>query len=84
VWSSAATANPWQGPTSCFPILMFIQTVTENGNSKLDDHWKLYVFLSSQLSWMHWSIQTLYSVLCWSTFGSDYSLESSWVMTLQA
>ena len=25
------------------------------------------------------SIQTLYSVLCWSTFGSDYSLESSWV-----
>ena len=24
-------------------------------------------------------IQTLYSVLCWSTFGSDYSLESSWV-----
>ena len=32
----------------------------------------------------HWdhiyiSIQTLYSVLCWSTFGRDYSLESSWV-----
>jgi hypothetical protein len=25
------------------------------------------------------SIQTLYSVLIWSTFGSDYSLESSWV-----
>ena len=25
------------------------------------------------------SIQTLYSVLCWSTFGSDYNLESSWV-----
>ena len=25
------------------------------------------------------SIQTLHSVLCWSTFGSDYSLESSWV-----
>jgi hypothetical protein len=25
------------------------------------------------------NIQTLYSVLCWSTFGSDYSLESSWV-----
>ena len=25
------------------------------------------------------SIQTLYSVLSWSTFGSDYSLESSWV-----
>ena len=25
------------------------------------------------------SIQTLYSVLCWSTFGSDYSLESSLV-----
>jgi hypothetical protein len=24
-------------------------------------------------------IQTLYSVLCWNTFGSDYSLESSWV-----
>ena len=26
------------------------------------------------------SIQTLYSVLCWSTFGSDNSLESSWVL----
>ena len=25
------------------------------------------------------SIQTLYSVLCWSTFGSDYSFASSWV-----
>ena len=25
------------------------------------------------------SIQTLYSVLWWSTFGSDYSLEASWV-----
>ena len=25
------------------------------------------------------SIQTLYSVLCWSTFGSDHSIESSWV-----
>ena len=25
------------------------------------------------------SIQTLYSVLCWSTFGSDNSLQSSWV-----
>ena len=25
------------------------------------------------------SIQTLYSVLCWSTFGSDNSLEYSWV-----
>ena len=25
------------------------------------------------------SVQSLYSVLCWSTFGSDYSLESSWV-----
>ena len=25
------------------------------------------------------SIQTLYSALCWSAFGSDYSLESSWV-----
>ena len=24
------------------------------------------------------SIQTLYSVLCWNTFGSDYSHESSW------
>ena len=29
------------------------------------------------------SIQTLYSVLCWSTFCSDYSLESSWGMMLQ-
>ena len=25
------------------------------------------------------SIQTLYSVLCWSRFGRDYSIESSWV-----
>ena len=25
------------------------------------------------------SIQTLYSVLCWNTFGSDYSHEPSWV-----
>ena len=25
------------------------------------------------------SIQTLYSVLCWSAFGSDYSLKPSWV-----
>ena len=25
------------------------------------------------------SIENLYSVLCWSTFGMDYSLESSWV-----
>ena len=25
------------------------------------------------------SVQTLYSVPCWSTFGSNYSLESSWV-----
>ena len=25
------------------------------------------------------SIQTLYSILCWCTFGSDYSLKSSWV-----
>ena len=25
------------------------------------------------------SIQTLYSVLSWSSFGSEYSLESSWV-----
>jgi hypothetical protein len=25
------------------------------------------------------NIQTLYSVLCWSTYGSDYCLESSWV-----
>ena len=29
---------------------------------------------------MYISIQTLYSVLCWSTFGSDYSLESSCVL----
>ena len=28
---------------------------------------------------IHISIQTLYSVLCWSTFGSDYSFKSSWV-----
>ena len=28
---------------------------------------------------IHISIQTLYSVLCWSTFGSDYRLVSSWV-----
>ena len=33
---------------------------------------------------MYWNItftciQTLYSVLCWSTFGSDYSLKSSWL-----
>jgi hypothetical protein len=26
------------------------------------------------------SIQNLYSVLCWSTFGSDYSLKSSWIL----
>ena len=25
------------------------------------------------------NIQTLYSVLCWRTFGSDYRIESSWV-----
>ena len=25
------------------------------------------------------SIQTLHSVLCWSTSGSDYSIESSWI-----
>ena len=31
---------------------------------------KYYIYLS---------IQILYSVLCWSNFGSDYSLKSSWV-----
>ena len=30
------------------------------------------------------SIQTLYSVLSWCTFGSDNSLESSWGITQQA
>ena len=33
----------------------------------------------SQKNYIYISIQTLYSVLCWSTFGSDYSLESFWV-----
>ena len=33
---------------------------------------------------IHISIHTLYSVLSWSTFGRDYSFESSWVWTQPA
>ena len=43
-----------------------------------------FIFFANVLKIKNWyhiyiTIQTLYSVLCWSTFGSDYSLESSWV-----
>jgi hypothetical protein len=35
--------------------------------------------LKTEILYLHKSIQTLYWVLCWSTFGSDYSLKYSWV-----
>ena len=36
----------------------------------------LHTIPHNDLNYIYTSIQTLYSVLCWSTFGSDYSLES--------
>ena len=38
----------------------------------------MYVFFKLEYH-IYTSIKTLYSVLCWSTFGSDYRLESTWV-----
>jgi hypothetical protein len=51
-------------------------TITHNDKAKT----VFYKMLANLLkSFKYINIQTLYSVLCWSTFGSDYSLKSSWV-----
>ena len=51
-------------------ILNWLNLHTISHNDKA----KIYI-----LDFFYISIQTLYSVLCWSTFGSNYSLRSSWV-----
>ena len=39
----------------------------------------IFLLLKTEKNHIDISLRTLYSVLCWSTFGSDYSHKSFWV-----
>jgi hypothetical protein len=56
---------------------------THNTSYRLNKNRFLHIFSHLYFKKMKYhiciSIQTLYSVICWSTFGRDYSLKSSWV-----